>query len=228
MGIKNTLWSFGKENVRGALNITPEDRAVDGLVRTALPFAPLVPVPFVDQPLRRTKFPEAPNLSAHDWLAKPTLTELWLRCKGSYLVLRDCVCTVSIHKNIVHTYLSGRNGSVKEYINDRDYRISIIASLTPSLNLNPNPDGLDNSGSNQNILDVSDGYPKDKVKNLMHLLRMNTAIEVVSDFLDLFNIRSMVIEGYDFDQGGLYQNQQSFSLYGLSDTPFEIKLKKSS
>ncbi|TXI14621.1 MAG: hypothetical protein E6Q66_05835 [Pedobacter sp.] len=168
------------------------------VMRTFLPFAPGL----YRRPLS-TNLPEVSEFEKNDWLAVPTLTELSLCCNGQSMVLRECICLVTMEKNIVQTALQGRNGTIKEYINDGDFQVEIAAALTSEC----------------------DDYPKDELKKLMDIIQMNDMIEVASDFLDLFNIRNLVVKSYGFNQE-THSNRQTFTVCCLSDTPYEIKLQQ--
>lgn len=168
------------------------------VMRTFLPFAPGL----YRNPLS-TSLPEVSEVEKHDWLAVPTLTELSLCCNGRSMVLKECICMVTLEKNIVQTALQGRNGTIKEYISDGDYQVEIAAALTSE----------------------QDEYPKEVLKKLMDIIQMNEMIEVASDFLDLFNIRNLVVKSYGFNQE-THSNRQTFTICCLSDTPYEIKLKE--
>ena len=64
------------------------------------------------------------------WESRYVLTELTL-CKenGETLVVNDAVVTVTQEKHIVRTTLVGLNGTIKEYICNGDYDISISVGI---------------------------------------------------------------------------------------------------
>ncbi len=167
------------------------------VMRTFLPFAPGL----YRKPMA-TNLPEVSEFEKKNWLAVPTLTELSLCCNGQNMTLKECICLVTMEKNIVQTALQGRDGTIKEYISDGDYQIEIAAALTSE----------------------QDDYPKDELKKLMSIIQSSEMIEVASDFLDLFNIHNIVVKSYGFNQE-THSNRQTFTICCLSDTPYEIKLK---
>jgi hypothetical protein len=146
--------------------------------------------------------------AAPTYLGVPALTNLELRVDGTMLVLDDCIMTVTQEKNIVETKLQGRNGTVKEYVSDGDYLIDVQASI---------------GGYFVEQKDIEDEYPLAEFKALMDLLKKQKTIEVASDWLLLFDIKSIVIKSYGFAQE-THSNVQSFSMQMLSDEPYEIKL----
>lgn len=116
-----------------------------------------------------------------------------------------------MEKNIVTTALQGRNGTIKEYVSDGDYNISIDAGVSTY------------------EMDKEEGYafdyPKDAVKELKDILSLPEALEVQSDFLEIFGIKSAVVKAFSLSQE-THSNRQSINIQMLSDEPYEIKLKE--
>lgn len=152
-------------------------------------------------------FPEQP---ASDWYGQPTLTSLALKLDGMVITLIDCVMTVTQEKNIITTALQGRDGTIKEYISDDDYRIELRASVQPP------PD--------ENGFAPPDIYPIDELKELLEMFRASESIEVQNDFITLFGIDSVVLQSYSFEQE-TDRNRQYFHATLLSDSAYEIKLR---
>lgn len=96
------------------------------------------------------------------------LTELTL-CKenGETLVVNDAVVTVTQEKHIVRTTLVGLNGTIKEYICNGDYDISISVGIVAV-----DSDGL-----------IVDEYPEEGIRKVKEFLDENKAVEVTSVFL---------------------------------------------
>lgn len=109
--------------------------------------------------------------------------------------------TVTQDKNIVMTKVSGRNGTVKEYIGLDDFSIEIEGMIF---------------GSNTN-------YPGLDVSNLVNMLNSNQTLQVNSWFLKQFGITDMVIKKYSLPQVEGEISQQKFSIDALSDTPVILK-----
>ncbi len=108
---------------------------------------------------------------------------------------------VTMSKNIVTTSIQGRNGTVKEYISDGDYSISMKGGLVNSL---------------------GDVYPVESVRILIELMQLPTSLNVTCPFLQLFNIYQVVINSYDVPQHEGGGNTQLFTLECLSDEPIEL------
>ena len=106
-------------------------------------------------------------------------------------------------KNIVKTPIQGRNGTVKEYISDGDYMVTIMGAIVSPYPL---------------------VYPREDVDLLLRYLKLNTQIPVISFFLDLFGIDSVVIEDYEFPEKMGSRNEQPFKILASSDRPLEFQL----
>jgi hypothetical protein len=113
--------------------------------------------------------------------------------------------TITQVKNIVKTPISGRNGTVKEYISDGDYAINIKGIFLGE------------------YTDVEDR------KNKLHLIdfcKSNISINCSSGYLQDFDINSLVVDKYEFKQVEGERSKTMFILDCSSDTPFEIEETK--
>jgi hypothetical protein len=118
------------------------------------------------------------------------------------IVFDTVLLTVSQSKNIVTTQIQGRNGSVKEYISDGDYSISIQGMITG--------EGMD-------------VYPEESVINLLEILKAPVSLKVVSEFLNFFDIDELVVTSYNLPQKVGSRNTQIFQINALSDEPLELR-----
>lgn len=117
------------------------------------------------------------------------------------LLLPDALCVVTMSKNIIKTPLQGRSGTVKEYITDGDYQVTVNGTIT-----DPTPDT----------------FPEAEVGQLIHLCQLPEAVDVVSEFLQGLGIFQLVVESYNLNQESGYINRQKYSLKCLSDQPLEL------
>jgi hypothetical protein len=115
------------------------------------------------------------------------------------------LCEVSQSRNIVATSVAGRNGTVKEYISDGDFMITIRGVLASLY---------------QNV------PPKDSMNQLLGFCEAPVSFNVTSNFLAYFNVLTLVIKDYKFNQMEGQRNVIGFELSCMSDTPFEIKGSK--
>ena len=118
------------------------------------------------------------------------------------LILPIALLTINQEKNIVRTNVQGRNGSVKEYVSDGDYQISIKGVI---------------------VGEDSNKPPIEDLKKLDTFCKSPFSLDVVSNVLDYFKIYTVVISGYDYEQREGMRNVFDFSINCYSDEPFEIK-----
>lgn len=150
---------------------------------------------------------ELRELEGQTWL-----TTLKITHGAKSFTFEECLISINMEKNIVTTALQGRNGTIKEYISDGDYNITVDAGVSTYQVQNE-----------ENEIDIS--YPIDAVKELQELLALPEALEVQSDFLDIFGIDSAVVKSFSLQQE-THSNRQSISIQMLSDRAYEIKLKE--
>lgn len=125
---------------------------------------------------------------------------------GAAIDFETVLLEVSQTKNIVTTAVQGRNGTVKEYISEGDYQISITGVISSKFN---------------NVAPFESDITY--VNSVFAMLKANVAIPVACNFLDMFQINSMVVLDYKFNQIEGARNTIGFSMNCLSDEPYEIK-----
>lgn len=112
------------------------------------------------------------------------------------------IIEVAQTKNIRKTSIQGRTGTVKEYISDDDYIISIRGVIGH----------------------LSKVYPESDVKKIREICKAQRSLEVTSKFLnDIFDIKDIVIESYNIPQVEGVRNQQPFSITASSDVPIDLE-----
>ncbi len=117
------------------------------------------------------------------------------------LTLDTMIMRVMQSKVIISTQVAGRPGTVKEYISDADYEVAIIGALI---------------GKN--------AYPAEAVERLVELCKVPASLEVVSPFLQIWDINELVIKDFTFNQTPGYEKQQNFEIRAISDNPIELQL----
>lgn len=118
--------------------------------------------------------------------------------------LPDAVAAVSRERRIVSTALVGRDGTVKEYINEGDWVINLVVGVQ----------AVENG-------EILDDYPSEALRELRRLLDVKGAIEVHSEFLAIFDITKMVIRSYGASQM-TEANYQAVTISAVSDEDYEI------
>lgn len=145
------------------------------------------------------------------WLGRPALTDLALNIPGEgVLLVNDAVVNVSLQKEIVKTVVVGRKGTIKEYICDGDYQLSISVGLV----------AVNDSG------EIIDQYPERAVAQLREILERPEALEVSSVFLGLFGISRIVVTGFSARQM-THSNRQVIEISAVSDDDYLIESSES-
>lgn len=139
------------------------------------------------------------------WAGRYVLCELTLeREDGSRLVMADAVAAVSRERRIVSTALVGRDGTVKEYINEGDWAVNIVV-------------GLQSIDAGH----IADEYPADELRELRKYLDEKNSLRAHSAFLDVFGITRIVVKSYSVTQT-TEQNYQAVEISAVSDEDYEI------
>jgi len=112
---------------------------------------------------------------------------------------------ISLSKEIVSTKITGLRGSVKEFITNGDYEITIRGGF-----FSPQP----------NV------KPWDLINQLLKIVRTPISLTVKNRFLAAHGIENMVITNYATPQREGAYGSYLFEISALSDTPFELKLKE--
>ena len=115
----------------------------------------------------------------------------------------DCKIDVVLEKKIVQTELLNRNGSVKEYINTKDYIITVSGTIRK---------------------DLSGIFPYEDLWFLQQVLELNKKLYVSSRFLNgIYDITQVVVKKVDFKQGGMnYFNVMPYKITLWSDMDYEF------
>lgn len=133
------------------------------------------------------------------------------------LKLHTVLLQVSMVKNIITTPINGRNGTVKEYISDGDYNISIVGAI-----VGENVGDLSGDVENAEIQDIGNFYPDVDVARLRTLLTVPDAITLTSEFLSIFNISTCVVVDFNIPQKEATRDMQPFQINLLSDELIEL------
>jgi len=154
--------------------------------------------------------PKDPALYIGD-LGQPVYSDLYIT-EGSYIDSQGNVITypsiripqvlftITQTKNIIETSVQGLNDTIKEYISEGSWMISVKGVLVGK-------NGI---------------YPSTSVQNLKRILSASCAIPVTSEWLNQFDIHNIVITDKDIPQVMGGQSQQEFNFNAKSDTPIEL------
>jgi len=120
------------------------------------------------------------------------------------ILLETVLFNVAQQKNIVITPVQGRNTTVKEFISNGDYAITIKGLITGA-------NGV---------------FPMVAMQDFIFMQNAPIAIDVSSWFLQLFDIYNIVILSCEFhEEEGMYSTQQ-FEIQAYSDQPIELYISQ--
>lgn len=116
------------------------------------------------------------------------------------VTLATVIVSMTQPKRIIRTEIQGRDNSVKEYIGMDDYQINIQGMIT---------------GTNGT-------FPFQEVAELHAICKAPITIPVISAYFQLFDIFSLVITDFTFDQEAGGYSKQTFTINAISDRPIEL------
>lgn len=141
------------------------------------------------------------------WLGRTVLTDMVVNVPDMGLLhIPDVAINVSLQKEIVKTALVGRKGTIKEYITQGDYQITMSVGVAAINDRN----------------ELIDQYPEQAMSMLRKVLETDTALEVGSAFLDIFEISRIVVTNFSVKQM-TYANRQVVEITALSDSDYVIE-----
>ena len=112
---------------------------------------------------------------------------------------------VALEKQIVRTAIQGRKGTVKEFISDGDYLITVRALLvSPNTSLSP----------------------ESAIRRLNTLFTVPDSLAVKSDFLQLFSVYRIVVDKPTFKQVQSFPNMIAVEFTAYSDNDLESAVNK--
>ena len=157
------------------------------------------------------------DLENRPWLTSLRMSTLYEGERYS-LLFQEVIISVTQERNIVTTPLQGRDGTIKEYISNGDYGITLDIALTDY-------EGEPSEQADEEFLLPKQDYPLNQLETLRKLLTTPEAVEVESDFLTkhAFGIKSAVVTSFSLQQE-THSNRQSVQIQMLSDEPYEIKV----
>lgn len=117
------------------------------------------------------------------------------------MVLESAVVSYQRQRNIVKTVVQGRDTSVKEFINNGDWAISVSGLICRN--------GFE--------------YPIDAIDEFNQFMERKATLEVVHEVLNALGVYEIVIEDYSLASTSLI-NCQPYSFNATSDTPITLKL----
>lgn len=160
-----------------------------------------------------------PMVSGKDLFGRDLIVPLTLKGSRDTLRFQEAVVNVSRSRNIVATPVLNGRGTVKEMITDGDLDLTITLAVVSG-----SKDG-DFDGTSTESYDV---YPYNGVERLRKLLDEPERLDVVSDFLKLFDLDGgelgIVVKSYTVHQD-THLNRQVFEIQALSDYDYNLLIE---
>lgn len=143
------------------------------------------------------------------WSGRWALCPLTIRNEdGKTRYFPDAVASVNREKRIVHTVVTGLDGTIKEYIGDGDWQINLVLGIQSSI------------GG-----EILDEYPSEELGYLMEMLDDPRPLRVHSAFLEIFDIDRIVVKKRSAIQT-TESNYQSVEVSAVSDREYELWSKE--
>lgn len=160
-----------------------------------------------------------PLVSGEDLFGRDLIVPLTLKGSRDTLRFQEAVVNVTRSRNIVATPVLNGRGTVKEMITDGDLDLTITLAVVSG-----SKDG-DFDGTSTESYDV---YPYNGVERLRKLLDEPERLDVVSDFLKLFDLDGgelgIVVKSYTVHQD-THLNRQVFEIQALSDYDYNLLIE---
>ena len=160
-----------------------------------------------------------PLVSGEDLFGRDLVVPLTLKGSRDTLRFPEAVVNVSRSRNIVATPVLNGRGTVKEMITDGDLDLAITLAVVSG-----SAEG-DFDGTSTESYDV---YPYNGVERLRKLLDEPERLDVVSDFLKLFDLDGgelgIVVKSYIVHQD-THLNRQVFEIQALSDYDYNLLIE---
>lgn len=160
-----------------------------------------------------------PLVSGEDLLGRDLIVPLTLKGSRDTLRFQEAVVNVNRSRNIVATPVLNGRGTVKEMVTSGDLDLAITLAVVSG-----SKDG-DFDGTSTKSYDV---YPYNGVKRLRKLLDEPERLDVVSDFLKLFDLDGgelgIVVKSYTAHQD-THLNRQVFEIQALSDYDYNLLIE---
>ena len=161
-----------------------------------------------------------PLVSGMDLFGRNLIVPLILKGSEDTLQFQEAVVNVSRSRNVVATPVLNGQGTVKEMITNGDLDLTITVAVVSG-----NGEG-DFDGTS---IESYDTYPYNGVERLRKLLDIPERLDVVSDFLKLFDLDGgefgIVVKSYSVHQD-THLNRQVFEIQALSDYDYNLLIEE--
>ncbi|MCC3159522.1 DUF6046 domain-containing protein [Hymenobacter sp. 15J16-1T3B] len=150
--------------------------------------------------------PLAPNKDGTGLLGLPMFQRVLLGPVGGEVLLQEPIVTIDRPKLIVTTEIQGRDGSVKEYISDGDFQLTIKGILAPPIS----------NGQ------YARRYPEAEVQALKRVLDLPEALPIACRLCGLHGIHNVVVKHRSWPPLPGFTNLQAYEIQLVSDNAPEL------
>lgn len=158
-----------------------------------------------------------PLVSGKDLYGNDLIVPITIKGPEDEMYFPEAVVNISRDRTIVATPVLNGKGTVKEMITEGDLKVSISLAVMATAGLAGDYDG--------HATRFYDIYPYLGVNRLRKLLDTPDRLDIVSDFLQLFDLDGgslgIVIESYSVNQT-THQNRQVFDIQAVSDYDYNL------
>lgn len=106
-------------------------------------------------------------------------------------------------KNIVKTPIQGRNGTIKEYVSDKDFQINARGFISNTFN---------------------NAIPLDDLRTFREIMEVPQQIPVISQYLnEILEVNEIVVENFSMPQQSGVRNELPFTFQASSDVALDLE-----
>lgn len=160
-----------------------------------------------------------PLVSGKDLFGQNLIVPLTLKGESDTMYFPEAVVNISRARNIVATSVLNGRGTVKEMITEGDIELALSLAVVSN----------SDDGSYEGNGACVDMYPYKGVERLRKLLEETGRLDIVSDFLKLFDLDGgdfgIVVKSYYLNQD-THLNRQVFEVQALSDYDYNLLIEE--
>ena len=162
-----------------------------------------------------------PLVDKQDAFGRDIVTELILKDQDENLItFKEAVVNITRSREIVSTPVLNGKGTVKEMITNGDFDLTITLAVVSN---------TEDGEFEMESVKAYDVYPYKAVKRLRRMLDRQERLNIVSDFLKLFDLDGgefgIVVKRYTVHQD-THLNRQVFEIQAVSDYDYELLIKE--
>lgn len=161
-----------------------------------------------------------PLVAGKDLFGQNLIVPLTLKGSTYTMYFPEAVVNISRERNIVATPVLNGKGTVKEMITNGDLSLSISLAIVSTSK---------EGDYDENLTSIFDIYPYKGVERLRKLLDETNRLDIVSDFLQLFDLDGgdlgIIVKSYSLHQD-THLNRQVFEVQAVSDYDYELFIKE--